>query len=399
MDAQKNSTSSLGSIDTEYSADSIEFLPFESNTQYFVCGTYQLVESNDDKKLGVLTNNGQLNEKIKDQLENEPKDEPNDLSSIQDLPKKRLGRLLLYKLEKTNQEKFIIKECQRIETAAILDTKWLILSFKIFRCLQYNFASFMSDQFLNSKEKLNLLTDFQTNEEKLCLSIDWSNKLSCQSTRILGTQSDGSIIVLSVDANFGINASHQWIAHEFEAWIGAFNHWNTNVLYTGGDDSRLKGWDLRMEPSSPIFNSGRHEAGVCSIQTNPHTEHLMATGSYDEHILIWDTRFMKQPLADHQVGGGVWRLKWHPTQPHLLLAGCMYNGAHLLNINAHNDRFKDGPLSLTRICSFMEHQSIVYGVDWSYSQDHIDRGKPLIASCSFYDHVVHLWRGISDLSK
>jgi diphthamide biosynthesis protein 7 len=47
------------------------------------------------------------------------------------------------------------------------------------------------------------------------------------------SQSDGSIVVLSIDNQFGIRETSKWIAHDFEAWIAAFNYWDTNLVYTG----------------------------------------------------------------------------------------------------------------------------------------------------------------------
>jgi diphthamide biosynthesis protein 7 len=80
-------------------------------------------------------------------------------------------------------------------------------------------------------------------------------------------------------------------------------------------------------------------------------------------------------------GGGVWRAKWHPTDPHLLLAACMYNGFAVLQA--------DGTAGQVSIVEAYEHQpgSLSYGADWCRAAD----VGSLAATCSFYDRKVHLW--------
>jgi diphthamide biosynthesis protein 7 len=137
----------------------------------------------------------------------------------------------------------------------------------------------------------------------------------------------------------------------------------------------FKIWDLRT--STAVVNK-HHEAGVCTVSKHPRKEHILATGSYDENIRIWDTRSLKVPIAIASTGGGVWRLKWHP-EAELLLAAAMYNGFHVYSLQSE-DNFK-----LESQLEYQVHKSIAYGADWSH------KNMGMIGTCSFYDHLLTTW--------
>lgn len=123
----------------------------------------------------------------------------------------------------------------------------------------------------------------------------------------------------------------------------------------------------------------RHTMGVTAIAPHPSQDHVLASGSYDEQVLLWDTRSFSKPLAEGQAGGGVWRLRWRTGPPHqqqLLAVAAMHGGACVLAYSSAD--------VLQRVCTFDGHQSMVYGIDWA--------GEDTLASCSFYDKHLALWR-------
>ena len=171
-------------------------------------------------------------------------------------------------------------------------------------------------------------------------------------------------------------------AHDYEAWIAAFDAFHPDIVMSGGDDARLKRWDLRMDPASSgptHVHAKAHTAGVCSLRAHPAAEHVWASGSYDERVLLWDLRHFRRPLSETPVGGGVWRLKWRPDGGQTLLCACMHGGAHVLS-------YEDLTQTGEKVASYFGHPTITYGADFHHDDP------ALVATAAFYDHQMHIWQ-------
>ncbi|XP_046949656.1 diphthine methyltransferase [Lynx rufus] len=373
-------------VDTEYTADSVEWCPLEGRRHLLVCGTYQL---------------------------RKPEDQPADPESKSGLdpdePPSRLGRLYLYRLN-ADSSACPLLEIQRRDTSAILDMKWchvLVAGHALLGVADAG-GSIELLRLVGSENACTLqpFSSFALEKQCLALSLDWSagkiGRASDQPLRIISSDSKGQLYLLEVNEEGpGLQEVAMWQAHHFEAWIAAFNYWQTEIVYSGallkcedtvtaqasfwgavsgallpganlkpprksGDDGLLKGWDTRT-PGTSVFTSERHSMGVCSIRSSPHRENILATGSYDEHILLWDTRNMKRPFADMSAGGGVWRLKWHPFHHHLLLAACMHGGFKIFNCQKAIEEKQE---ACTVSASHTLPNSLVYGADWSWLYVH-----------------------------
>nr|XP_044993070.1 diphthine methyltransferase isoform X2 [Jaculus jaculus] len=327
----------LQAVDTELTVDSVEWCPLEGCRRLLACGTYQLRAAEDQAGLNA------------------------------DGPQVRLGRLYLYSFSDNAADP--LAEVQRRDTDAILDMKWCHIPVASHALLGLANASGSIEllRLVQSESSyiLQPISSLTLEENCLSLSLDWSTgkpeRARNQPLKIISSDSKGQLHLLMVNETTAeLQPVASWPAHHYEAWITAFNYWQTELLYSGGDDGLLKGWDTRMLGTA-IFTSKRHTMGVCSIQSSPHQEHVLATGSYDEHVLLWDTRNMKQPFADTPAQGGVWRLKWHPVYHHLLLAACMHGGFKILNCQKATEKQE-----VTVLASQTLPHSLVYGADWSW---------------------------------
>ena len=110
---------------------------------------------------------------------------------------------------------------------------------------------------------------------------------------------------------------------------------------------------------------------------------LKRNGRYDAIVRIFDRRNIKTPMMEHDVGGGVWRLRWNPEEPSMLLAACMHDGFKVLDVDLNAS-------SITTELRFDAHgkDALAYGADWCRVSN---MRKSIVCSCSFYDHQLRTW--------
>jgi len=333
----------LFTLTTPQCADSVEWCPVTGYYDVMAGGTYQLVDPKEGK------------------------------------PEERVGQVQLYRLEHGPDKKVDLRKTGCLETAAVLDMKWCPGLFRGRPTIGVADAA-GSLTLYSLAEDGESLREVETNKvegkDALALSLSWDE--SGGTRDVAASYSDGSLQLIDAGT---FQSKQQWKAHDLEAWIVLINRHQPDVLYSGGDDCLLQCWDLRNSSSEPAFKFKRHDAGVCSAHCHPNKSHVIATGGYDDCVKIWDTRARRSPLSETHVGGGVWRLKWRPDDGEELLAACMYNGVSVLD----GSDVEKGEVT----SRFEAHKSIAYGVDWKRGV--FDDGF-LIASCSFYDNKLSLWK-------
>jgi WD40 repeat protein len=263
----------------------------------------------------------------------------------------------------------------------------------------------------------------------LALSLAWDeslfsrNQAGVTSTRIVSSYSKGTLALHNVNVNVNtdidvdtnsnssaleIEETHRWNAHELfgypsEVWTVCFasnRHYNTyaDTVISGGDDCKMKLWDVRLcgiSNPKPVTVKTGFEAGVTGVSYHPTLEHIFAVGSYDEEVRIYDMRKLSgEPLGKVNVGGGVWRIKWHPKDASRILVGAMHGGCRLVDVPnielaSPSSSISDHTECMMNIVKeFTEHKSMAYGADWVCGEN---GDFEAAASCSFYDCQAFIW--------
>lgn len=304
--------------DTVLCADSVEWCPIAPFQRLFVCGNYQLEE---DKSNGTS-----------------------------DAPRARYGQILLFEYQTE------LHCLQTVKCAAVLDQKWCHNLLNDCPVLAVATGHATLNIYKLQESKLHLWLSYtyshSTEEDRMFLSVDWSTgKYHSKEPQLVVSDNLGMLHLFHLKED-GLKLINSWKLHSYEAWIGAFDYWNTKCLFSGADDSIFI--QINTETAQQQKNTS-HNCGVTSMHSNAGREYTFATGSYDEFVHIWDTRMLKAPRDSAKMPGPVWRVKWHPVNHNRLITACMAEGVSIVEFE------ETKPIRF--LSNFKEHNDIAYGVD------------------------------------
>lgn len=117
-------------------------------------------------------------------------------------------------------------------------------------------------------------------------------------------------------------------------------------------------------------------------------------GSYDAHLRIFDARAPAKPLLELELPGGIWRTRWHPSPARSgdILNACMQGGFAVVRLGQDEAGGQSDVADFTQAAVVKTFPGVLgYGADWSRVPGE-DSGESIVATCSFYDHVMHVWR-------
>ena len=149
-----------------------------------------------------------------------------------------------------------------------------------------------------AKFDLKQVSSWESSDDGLALAVDFYD------TSIIKTHQNGSIHLGQMTPTGFIDTQHITNAHTLlgesqPIWTVTFNkHNNGNTFLTGGDDCKMKLWDIRTDLNTPNAINSISTAGVTAIQYHPTNPHIFVNGSYDEYARIYDDRNFRVPVME-----------------------------------------------------------------------------------------------------
>lgn len=173
-----------------------------------------------------------------------------------------------------------------------------------------------------------------------------------------------------------------------------WSHHHAHVFGSVGDDKQLLIWDARDSSSEPMKKvENAHTSDINCLSFNPSNEFLLATGSTDSTVALWDLRNMSQRIHSFEGHkGGIYQVSWAPFSETILASCSSDRRVHIWDMSRIGEEqapedAEDGPPELLFIHS--GHTAKVSDFSWNRTED-------WVAASVSEDNILQIWQMVSD---
>eukprot|EP01127_Copromyxa_protea_P010086 TRINITY_DN2425_c0_g1_i1.p1 TRINITY_DN2425_c0_g1~~TRINITY_DN2425_c0_g1_i1.p1 ORF type:complete len:339 (+),score=92.26 TRINITY_DN2425_c0_g1_i1:38-1054(+) len=289
---------------------------------------------------------------------------------------------MIHLMKVTKDETVKVEQACQVEVPGIFDMKWFGNKLAIASATgKVDTFELKKEEKEKEEEKWQLLPSLsseQPEDSPFSLAVGWA-----PDGTLASSYSSGDLRVFEDGSEFLTPKWEKERAHDNEAWTVCFHSEDSNLLYSGADDCKLKAWDIRRDPSYPLWVNKQYSAGVTTIETNKKWPNYVFVGSYDETVNVWDIRKPTSSLSSVSLGGGIWRIRSSPYDNYLAVAA-MRGYFHLLE-------FEGEELKIVATHDKLhESESLSYGIDRMPVEGQ-QLEEQVLASVSFYDNLLSVW--------
>ncbi|RLN64605.1 hypothetical protein BBJ29_006359 [Phytophthora kernoviae] len=183
---------------------------------------------------------------------------------------------------------------------------------------------------------------------------------------------------------------HKYSGHSDVIEDVAWHMHHVKIFGSVGDDKKLLIWDMRSESyDKPATTVYAHTAEVNCLAFSPFSEYLVATGSADKHVNLWDMRNMKAKLHSFEGHNDeVYQIQWSPHNETILGSCSADRRLHVWDLSKIGDEqspedAEDGPPELLFIHG--GHTSKISDFSWNPND-------PWVVASVAEDNVLQIWQ-------
>lgn len=165
-----------------------------------------------------------------------------------------------------------------------------------------------------------------------------------------------------------------------------FNHFDSSVIASVGDDQFLNIWDIK---SKTLVQNIKQNSEILSVDFSPLNKNFLATSYENKEIKIWDLRNMKtEKFVLNYHSKEVYKIKWSPHYENILASAskdnfvCMWDISKIENVN-NTKEFEENPPELVFLHG--GHTNNVFDLDWNPAE-------PLEIASVDEDNTLQIWQ-------